>query len=298
VKKAISIFIAILVGLYALLSFLDFHGEYPAEKELWRINLEFAQAGKDPQIIPAAKFDKIRHRYEKLIERFPESRLVALAHVLIGRVYLTQKDYPKAREKYEDVIGQYRISQPNVAVKAAEDIGKSYAAENDSANVLKNYKRIRKEFPLSDTGLKVPVFIGQFYLARNEQGLAIKAFSDAIRYYRTMIAQYPDTATAFNAWRLIATCYFKQNEKEKGVKVLGEVLNNFSTSKYMSAGQADTIVKLINTTSVIYLKDYSYPIRIYEKFIRDHPGHPFNKTFEAMVDSFNLLEENVTEIGI
>ena len=165
-KKTLLILTVILGCVFILFSVLGRKGEYLAEKKFWKINKKFVEISRDPKAVPEASFEAILRDYEKFIKKFPHSKLVPLAYIYEGQVYLIKKDYDKSRIKFEEITKKY-ADKPGICVRAVSEISRTYALEEDWDNLLSTYQRIVRDYPLTGLGFQTPITIAQFYISRN-----------------------------------------------------------------------------------------------------------------------------------
>lgn len=290
-KKTLIILISALFLVYALFSFWDYNSDYLAEKTLWKINQQYMPYLKEPSVVPKATFTDMIQEYEKFIIRFPDSRLVPLTQVLIGRVYMAKEEYVTAREKFEDIIRQYS-SREQICVESLLEITQTYILEKDSVNVLRMYERLIAEYPLTEAGLQSPLLIAKFFAEQKDASKAQEAFNDALIYYKKLASDNPNTLVEFNALRLTANCYAAQKQWKKAVMTFGDILLKFP-GEPMNVVKAKKIVRSINNISIYEMKDYDLPISIYKQFIEKYTQHPLNGTYEAMIRSLESLKEKI-----
>jgi len=295
-KKAYLVFIVILLGVFGVLTALDFRGNYMAERSLWGINNKFAQAARDPKIIPEVAFGQIINEYDQFIIDYPKSSLVPVAHILIGRVYIIKKEYEKARNKYEEVVKLYP-DKPNIAVEVVADIARTYALEENSAGVISTYKRVILHYPSTQIGMQTPILLTKLYAVRGESARTQEAYNDGIAQYKKLMDDNPNTRIEFDALRSLGTLYLTVGEKRKAVETFGKVLIKFPQREYLTSNRVTTLIKTINTISIVDLKDYDLPVSIYEEFIKAHPDHPFIASFKDIIESVKLLKDSKLTIG-
>ena len=289
-------FILILGGLFALLTFLDQGREYEAEKALWKINFDFESLKKDPKATPEISYNVIAKRYKEFTEKYSNSNLNPAAYLFMGRVYMYKKEYQKARDIFEDLIVKYKDKEALV-MEAVAEIGRCYALEEDWDNVLNTYQRIIKEYPLTELGIRTPIYIAKFYLDNEKEQEAQKAFNDAVSYYKKMVQDYPDSPIEFASLRLMATSYIALKQWNDAVDTFGFLLLKYAGPPFMSFENADKIIKSINTISVAQIQNYDQPIRIYSEFIQKYPKHPFSESLAGMIKSFEELQQkNVSHV--
>jgi len=290
-KKTLIIFIIILSGVFAILSFLDRHGDYAAERNLWKINQDFYKVTRDPKTTPDITFDQITARYEKFLQRFSYSRLAPAAYIRIGRVYLFRKNYNRARQEFENVIQKFS-DKSSIVVQGLKEIIYSYEKEEDLDNVIKVHQRAKRDYPLTSLGLDAPFLMAKVHAQQKREDLAKKDLFDAIKHYKQLIQQYPDTPVEFKAQELLARCFFSLQMWREAVNTLGEIFIRFSEPPYLTPSKAKAITKSINTVSVFQLRDADLPISIYQKFMGAHPQHPFNKVLNNIIQELKQIKEN------
>ncbi len=296
-KRAAFVFLLILVGVFVTFTMLDRNGDFVAERELWRINNRFAKAAVDPQIVPDSTFREIVNDYNAFIARFPDSHLTRVAHILIGRVHMVKGEFDKGRAKYEEVAKLY-ADEPKVAVEAVVDIGRTYALENNAQGVIQNYERVIREYPLTQHGMQAPILLTKLHASRGDTQRAQEAYRNGLEHYKNLIKEYPGGSTEFTALRSLGALYLAGGERRKAVETFGKALINFPQRQYMNSERVATVVRTINTVSIVQLKDYDLPIRIYEEFIKAHPDHPYVQRFEQIIESLQLLKESKVTLDL
>jgi TolA-binding protein len=294
-KRILSIFCVVLVGLFFLLSVLDYNSEYVAEKTLWGINKDFERLMKDPEFVPGTSFDVVAKSYEDFILHFKDSKLRSVASLHLGEVYISKKDYFTARKHLETVVKKY-FDQPKIAAEAIYNIAEIYILEEDFVNALLVYRRLLKEYPLTEKGLQAPLLIAQFYARENNMVKARESFDEAIAYYQKLAVTYSGTQTELEALRLSASSLLAQNRWREAVEVLGEELYRLAKYRQVNTSRVNTIVRLINTISITKVKDLSLAIGIYKKFIEENKNHPLNSILKEMVENLEgLHNKNVSK---
>ena len=289
-KKTLITFLLILIGLFVVLSFLDNKGEYVFEQRIWKTNKRLLQAAKDPASVPERTFEEIANEYEKIINGFPTPELRSRAQALLAQVFFIKRDYPTARKKIHDIFEQNPHNEPLIA-ETYSMIGKSYELEGNWPEAQKNYEIIIHKYPKTTTGLTIPLYIANHYQEANEAVEASEAFKTAINHYQRMASRYPNSEVELKSLRLMANCYFFQKKWKEGLEVLGQIL-----LKYPSPKRAGQIIQIINTVSVIELKDINIPVEIYQKILEQDPQYPLAKTLKKMMKGFQKLKSSNVQI--
>jgi TolA-binding protein len=291
-RKLILTYLAILLIVGIALSLADQKSEYKAERALWTINEHFADIAKDPKTIPDATFNSVIKEYENFIKKYSYARITPAAKIYLGRVYLVKENFDKAREVFEKIVQEYKDNS-EVAVQALVDIGQSYVIQKDDANLLKVYQRIEKEYPLTNLGIHTPLLIAQLHTSHNDLTSANKALDEAANYYKDLAAKYPKSQIEVISLRLLGTSYLAKRQWTDAVQTFMDVLSRYPTGQ--NAQETRSIIRTINTVSLVQLKNFDLPIEFYEKFIADHPKHPYNPTFEKVVARIKELKEKAQQ---
>ena len=105
-KKTLIIIVAILAGLYIILSVLD-KSEYALEKQIYRTQQEYTRIMADPKVIPAKEFENLITRYQRLIAKYPKSQMTPNLFLFIGALYNVQDLQEKAIDNFGEILKRY-----------------------------------------------------------------------------------------------------------------------------------------------------------------------------------------------
>ena len=210
-KKTVSSLTLILVGLFVVLSLLDIRGDYAVEEILWNANKRLSDAARTPEAVPDKVFEEIIAQYQRVIKGFPDSKLVPRAFIFLGRAYLVKKDYSTARQRLREVIGRFPKDDVN-CVEALSAIGSSYELQGNWPEALKVYYEIKNDYPLTDLGLSVPLYIANHYTKNQQAANAISAFDAAESYYTQMADGHSNTPIEFKSLTLLSNCLLAQKK--------------------------------------------------------------------------------------
>ncbi len=294
-KKTLIIYIVILSVIFVILSFLGIKGEYAVEKKVWKLHKQYADILKDPNVIPDKTFEKVIRGYQRIIEQHPQSRLTQGIHFIIGRVYLLKKEYTTARAKFNEIVGLYPENQETQA-QAFAAIGQSHELEKNWPEASKTYEQILKNYPLTPTGLGIPVYLANHHKKTNDYQKTMEAYERAVAHYASVAAQNPDSHIEYNALRYLANCYLEQKRWSEAINTLGKILEKYADAQHMNVKTADTIIKTINVVSSYQLKDYDAAINIYKNIISKKKDHPLNAYLQKMIDAFSQLKEKGVQL--
>lgn len=294
-KKAILIYIGILTGAFVLFSLLDRNSDYTVEQMAWKVQKEYIDILKDPKVVPEQTFNKVIRDYQKIIERYPGSKLTPMIRMLVGNVYHVKKDYETSREKFNEIVKLYPQNR-ELQAQALSAIGRTYEAQDNWPGARKIYDRIVADYALTRTGLGVPIYIANHYKAQNDYQKAMDAYDRAITHYNALAAQNPDSPAEYNSLRYLSNCYLDQKRWSEAVEVLGKITAKYGLPERMNIRTLDIILKAINTVSVHQLKDYELPLQIYQDIITKDPNHPWKDYFQKMIDTLSTLKAKSVQV--
>ena len=294
-KKVVLIYIGILAGVFVLFSLLDRDSDYAIEQTAWKVQREYIDILKDPKAVPEQTFNKVIRDYQKIIERYPDSKLTPVIRMLVGNLYHVKKDYETSREKFNEIIKLYPQNR-ELQAQALSAIGKTYETQDNWPGAGKVYDRIVADYALTRTGLGVPIYIANHYKTQNDYQKTMDAYDRAITHYNTLAAQNPDSPAEYNSLRYLSNCYLDQKRWREAVEVLGKITDKYGRPERMNIRTLDIILKTINTVSVYQLKDYELPLQIYRGIITKDPDHPWKDYFQKMVDTLSTLKAKSVQV--
>ena len=294
-KKILLTYTAVLLVLFIIFSVLGTKGEYAVERKVWKLHKQYADILKDPNVIPDKTFEKVIKGYQKIIEQHPQSRLTQGIRFIIGRVYLLKKDYTTARAKFNEIVGLYP-DNPETQAQAFTAVGQSYELEKNWPEAAKTYEQILKDYPLTPTGLGIPIYLANHHKNANDYQKTMGAYERAITHYTSIASKNPDSFIEFNALRYLANCYLEQKRWTEAINTLGKILEKYADAQHMNVQTADTIIKTINVVSSYQLKDYDAAINIYKNIISKKSDHPLNAYLRKMIDAFTALKEKGVQL--
>ncbi len=294
-KKIILIYIGILVGVFVLFSTLSLNSDYAIEQMAWKVQKEYMDILKDPKVIPEQTFDEVTKGYEKIIKRYPDSKMIPGIRMLLAHVYYLKKDYEASRAKFNEIIKLYPDNK-ELQAEALGAIGRTYEAQDNWPGARKVYDRIMADYTSTRTGMGIPIYIANHYKEQNDYQKTMDAYDRAITHYNTLAAQNPNSPIEYNALRYLSNCYLEQKRWKEGVETLGRILHKYGEPQYMRVQTLDIILKTINTVSVYQLKDYDLPLHIYQEIITENPKHPLSGYFQKMIDALSTLKAKSVQI--
>lgn len=283
-RKAIGYFVGVLTAVFFLLSLLGSRDNYVVEQVIWAANLQLVNLGKNPESTPRPAFEKVERRLAQVVKDFPQSEATPTAYLLLGRTHLLQKDYAGARGKFEEIVKLYP-KRSEACAQALSAIANTYEIEGNWPEALKAYQGLKNNYPLTDLGLTVPLYLATYYAANAHDVNANDSFDDAVGYYEHVFSQHADSEIGLKALQLLSNCYIAQKKWNDAIKVLGRVLFAFP-----KPDTAMAVVKTINTIAAGQLKDVNQAIAVYQSFIDQNPKSPLNKGLHQVIKELSSLK--------
>ncbi|MBF0532580.1 MAG: tetratricopeptide repeat protein [Candidatus Omnitrophica bacterium] len=283
-KKTLILYIEILVGLGLVLMVFNINGDYAAEKQLWRIDREFATIAQDPKASPDAAYDRVIKKYEHFIKRFAHSRLQPLGYIFLGRVYSTHQDYRHGRSIFETAIARNK-DKSTICLMALSEIGKTYVLEQNFPKVLETYDRVFKSYPQSDIGWRVPLLKASIYSLQKKEDLKQQTLADAVAYYKSMSQKNKKSLVGFVALRFLAETQIILKQWQDAEDTFRTILIEYPDPQYLTPSSAAWILRSVNVIAINELKNPQVAMGIYQQFIQTYPRHRLNKTLSVLVDT-------------
>ena len=281
-KKALLIFLVILLLPVLVIGVINRNDDYSAERSLWKLNKQYHEIAKDPKAAPPASFDGLIAKYGKFVKRYNASKVVPIARIYIGRVYAVRGDYKAARKVFEEVIGENANNMIMISM-AYKHIIQTFAAEEDFVNVVKIYEEIKKNYPLTEIGIRAPLDIARMYAVRKEELRKTAAINSALTYYKELLKKDMEPIAKMMIMRFESECYFALGMWKEGVDTLRDILIGFPETEYLTVARARWLISTINAMSAGRLKNYDRPVEIYSEFVQKYPEHPYRQAFEQVI---------------
>lgn len=294
-KRILSIYAVVLLGIFVILSLSDQKSDYIIEKKIWKIYQQQLDIAKDPAVIPSRSFEKVINGYKNIIAKYPKSHLIPGLYIRVGEMHMLKKDYEGARTVFYELIKAYPDNKEIVA-EALLKVGGTYEATGNWPEAYEVYQTVIQEHTLTDVGLTMPIHIANYYKNQNDFQATMSAYEFAIRHYSSIASTHDNTKAGLSATRHLANSYLDQNRWAEAISALGSILEKYTTSDYLTVKDVDMVIKTINITAAYQLKDYDVAISLYEKIIARNPKHPLKDYLNRVIDAFNQLKEKGVQI--
>ncbi len=244
---------------------------YRAERMFWRAQHDHAAVLKDPTKATPQQVAAAVHSFEEISHKTPGTPWAARSQMMIGTLYLGQKDYDKARESFGLVLQNYNRYQ-DLALRARVAIAKSFEVQGKWEDAVRVYKDVSEYHPWSRLGLEAPLYIGAMYEQRKEKTHAMDAYERAVHIYTRMVPDSPTPEMAMQVRGYLTLAYQRLGEWDKAIALLEEL------AKAETGGVNRPLVLL--TLGSIYdskLSNKDKAAEVYGRLIHDFPENPLGK---------------------
>lgn len=201
----------------------------------------------------------------KLVEKYPiNAELTAKAAYWTADAYYQLNNFPSAISGYKSYLRMQGTS-PDLKADAYYNIGYASLYNKDTSAAIENFRMYEQEKPVNKRKLTDAYMrLADCYFMRRENQSAI---------------QYYDLALSINTSNQDQALYYKamthgvKNEKDAKIKALLNLVNNYSTSKYVQ----DALYEIAFTYKLV--PDYPNSLKYFEQLLRDYP----NTSKEALI---------------
>lgn len=242
-------------------------GEYPAEKLFWKASKLSEGVFANPEGTPTGQFKEVVSAFQRVIDKYPESRKAGEAQFMISGLYIARNDLTGARREFSKVITEYP-DRADLCAKAKLKIGETYEMEKNWNAALHQYNETISKYPHSVEALQLPLYIARHYLKAGRTAEASSAYASALESYNKIVSQHPRTNLALVAQDLIASCYIDQQQWGNAIDALRVMVDTYP-------GGPKTPTALF-TIGVIYHRQLNQPDKarvVFKEFIEKYPKH-------------------------
>lgn len=266
--KRLSSFI--LIALLAV-SIAGCDKQYQSERCLYKAAKLARHIIMAPDSIPPEEFNNAIKAYTIIFEKYPDSISAKRARLSIGSLYLAKKENIKALEVFNKALKLYPDDK-SICIEARFSIAKSYEEMASWDRALTEYKGIMRDYPDTEIGLNLPMYIMQHYEKEKDIPGIDNAYREAIAYYKNIAEKNPRTMLGFRAQDFIIACHMKRENWQEAVNSMEKSVMDYPMVKTIP----DTM-RMISDISVNKLKDPNRAFEIFQKFLTAYPGHPIKE---------------------
>ena len=257
---------------------------FVSEKLFWQAEQAAAKIAenKTPDTLTDQDLVEIISAYRQVVTKCPLEPLAAKAQFVIAAIYISQKEYEKAREEFRRVIENFSY-QSKTAAAAQFAIGEVFELQGKSKQAFAEYEKVADLYPLSALGFSTPLYIAQYYKKIGDKAGEERAYRQAVRHYKKIIGEYADTNVAGIAQNYLAKSYVEREDWSQAMKVWDEII-----IKYPNTPQAIRGLMAKAETRAKELNDLAGAITIYQDFLKDYPRKEFIKEVKLRLGELYL----------
>jgi len=178
-----------------------------------------------------------------LIKEYPRLRITASALNLLGRIYLSEDNFEKAKVNFQRVIKSHRKNAPAEVMKAKFDLAEIefFQGNIDTAKSLYGELSIVTNSDIANNALERIVLLeqnkeltrGLSIYAKALYRLKQKKYDSSLTYLNTLFEKYPKSIYKDRTLLAIGNCHIRLNLKDKAIKSFSELITDFPRSIYL-----------------------------------------------------------------
>ena len=275
--------VLIIVSVFASLAGCG-QDQYSIEREYWFSKKKAEKIFKNPHASPPKQLEKAVEALNNFIQKNPENALISSAEFNIARLYIVKGRYDDAREVLKNILEKNKESIL-VSAEARFLMGNSYQIEANWNMALKQYKRIVRDYPATQLGMEMPIYIAQYYKVKSLPDKMIAAYREAAAHYMNLAREYPDSVLSLTSERLASQCYITLREWTSAISVLNGMIEKYGGK--VSLDEALMLMALIYDRE---LQDKVKTKEVLEKLVNDYPDSKLVAGANKMLEELNKDE--------
>lgn len=252
--------------------------DYKGERLFWKAEQLNAPIVKQPKEATPAQYAKAIDAFQQVVQIAPDTLWAPRAHMAIGKLYVLQIQYEKAREVYALVLQNYN-QYKDLCLAARMARAKTYEAEQNWDEAIKVYRDIMDYHAWSQSGMEAPLYIARLYEQRKMTDEATAAYERAVKAYTKLIIGAPSPDLAIHVKGYLVIAYQRLTRWEDAVKTLEDLLS-ITTAQGMNRPLALMTLGAIYQTK---LRDVDKAQSAYAALASEFPEHPLGKAAKAQL---------------
>jgi TolA-binding protein len=264
-------------------------GNYRAERTYWKINQQHQNVILHPADASEKEFQLTVARMKKVIDENPAWDKSADIQLLIGQMYAARRDIDNAREELLKVVMNYS-DHSELSAQAQFLIGALYEQRKEDGKALQQYNEIIGRYPETLIGMKMPLYIAQYYERNGMTDDSREAYLRAIRGYQSLVDMnpYSDNVTMINDFIVLA--YLHLGQQDEALETLKRFVERYPKSK----AAAMALYKMAHLYSSLY-KQPEKAVAMYQRVINDYPDSTLEKDIRLEMGSMYATYGKLTE---
>ncbi len=260
-KKTITILIAILIALYAVLAMLGRGGEYAAEKLFYQAMKINSKIAANPDVAPPALLASVENNLQKLLKKYPATNTAKSASMVLAEFYASNKQYDKALHEVDAILDKYA---KNMAVASTAQFLKGiiYEKQNQWDRALKEFATLRDKYSNTQLGMQAPLYIAKYYELKGKKAEADQAYNDAAIFYEKAMKDDKGNPRGYIASTLLLQAYLNLERYEEAGSLAEETIKNYLSPMALN--------QFLPAIDFVYLQKLNKPDKAVEiyKFVK------------------------------
>ncbi|MHB9155766.1 MAG: tetratricopeptide repeat protein [Endomicrobiales bacterium] len=211
--------------------------------------------------------DRAQALLERISREYPESSVSRDAKFSLGRLFIRSGDVGKAKEVYYGIMETYK-GEPPVCAAARLSLAQGYETAGKGDEALRECEKVSALFPDTVEALEARLMIAGHYLKAGQGPETEAAFRAAVARARELIARQPGRAQEIDAYRLLGTACFMQEQWQAGIDALRALLK-----AYPGEPGAGDVLFTVGTVYLERLGESRKARYYYTRLIAEYPGH-------------------------
>jgi tetratricopeptide (TPR) repeat protein len=278
-KKMILIMVLVLVIVYAALAILGAGGEYAAEKLLYSAVKMNEKIVANPDVVPPKLVDSIENEIKKLLKKYPDTEVAKTANIKLAEFYIAYKKYGQALAQADKAIKKYE-KNTGISSMAYFLKGVAYEKQDKWQSALKEYHLVRDSYRDTQLGMRMPIYIANYYSQKGKNAQAEEAYGEAARFYENIEKENSKKPLGYMASLFLVQTYIKADNFERAAGAVEETLK-----KYFSQMALVQLLPLVETIIVTKLKNPERAVEIYKTILAKSKDEKLNKVLQARVEA-------------
>ncbi len=285
-KKTIIILVAVLIGVYLMLSLVCRDKEYAAEKLFYRTTKAYNKIRINPEATPPRMLANVTGGLEKIISDYPDTRAVTNAHMSLAEVYFADKKYDKAIEALNRLIATH--DKEDVGTLSKAHFLKALAYEQDGKwnDALKEFKILKDTYVNTPLGLQAPLYVAVHYQKEEQGGEAEAQYKKAVAFYKDLRDKNVGTILGYAASGLVAQAYMGLKDYDEAGEAVKYTILTYPTIM--------TYAQQLPNVELIYVKLMNEPekaIEIYKNVMKIAPDAELKKALEKRIKELEASDK-------
>lgn len=259
--------------------------QYAVERRYWFLKKQAAKIFNNPEVSPPRELENVVSSHRNFIKKYPDNVLALKAGFDIASLYTAKKEFENARAQLDAMLKKYG-SNAIISSEIITTIGGTYEIEGKWGQALEQYNKVIKEYPLTQAGFSMPMYIAKYYERTYQPDRAIAVYHQAIGHYQELADKYSGTPVSLSASLSIVDCYVGLADWASAAKTLEAILRDYKDKINLDA--------LMMNTSLLYLskiKDEFRAKELLQGLINDYPKSRYAGPAKALLKKLSKPQE-------